>query len=184
MTPEIAAPLRHVVRVEAIKTRGTPVAVTAGPAERQAVATALGLASVEALEGRYSLSRNGDRVRLEGKIEAALHQTCVVTLEPFPVKLSVPVELDFAPEVESRVAARRGGDAEEIDVEVMLGEADPPEPIVDGTIDLGSVTVEFLSLALDPYPRKPGVAFSEPAPELQEERSPFAALARLGRGEK
>lgn len=183
MTPEVTAPLRHVVRVEAIKTRGTPVIVTAGAAEREAVARALGLASIELLEGRYSLSRNGDHVRLEGKIEAVLHQICVVSLEPFPVKLSVPVALDFAPEVESRVAAKRGGDTDEIDVEVMLGEADPPEPIVDGTIDLGSVTVEFLSLALDPYPRKPGVSFAEPAPGEDEERSPFAALARLSRGE-
>jgi len=42
------------------------------------------------------------------------------------------------------------------------------------------VTLEFLALALDPYPRKPGAVFAEPAPEEPPE-SPFAKLARLKR---
>ena len=59
---------------------------------------------------------------------------------------SVPLKLDFAPEAEAqerrvRETRRRDG---EIDIEVMLNEDDPPEPIVDGVIDLGAVTLEFL----------------------------------------
>jgi uncharacterized metal-binding protein YceD (DUF177 family) len=143
----------------------------------------LGLASLEALEARYTLSRNGERVKLEGRITTSLHQTCVVTLDPFPVKLDVPVKLDFAPEDEAGAAARRGErDDAEIDIEVLLNEDDPPEPIVDGVIDLGAVTLEFLALALDPYPRKPGVSFEAPAAEAGAE-SPFAALAKLKRGD-
>jgi hypothetical protein len=42
----------------------------------------LGLASVEALEARYTLSRNGDKVKLEGAISGKVHQTCIVSLEP------------------------------------------------------------------------------------------------------
>ena len=59
-----------------------------------------------------------------------------------------------------------------------MGERDPPEPIVNGRIDLGAVTAEFLALGLDPYPRKPGVAY-EPAPERDPADSPFAALAKM-----
>ncbi|MFJ5370074.1 YceD family protein, partial [Bosea sp. CER48] len=121
--------------------------------------------------------------KLEGRILARLHQTCVVTLDAFPVQLDVPVKLDFAPEEEIEAASRRAErDDAEIDIEVLLNEDDPPEPIIDGVIDLGGVTLEFLALALDPYPRKPGVSFEAPAAEPGAE-SPFAALAKLKRGD-
>ena len=65
-------------------------------------------------------------------------------------------------------------------------DSDPPEPVEDGHIDLGAVAAEFLALGLDPYPRKPGIAFSgdglvaeqDEAPEEKPD-NPFAALARL-----
>ena len=39
---------------------------------------------------------------------------------------------------------------------------------------------EHLTLGLDPYPRKPGVAFAEPAPlGADADASPFAALKTL-----
>lgn len=183
MTPDHgrAAPFRHPVRVETIRQRGTEILIEADAGQRAAIAAALDLPSVEALSARYRLTRNGERVKLEGRIQAELHQICVVTLDPFPVTLDVPVRLDFAPEEDALLAARRGdsGDAG-IDIEVMLNEADPPEPIVAGVIDLGAITLEFLALSLDPYPRKPGVSFEAPAAETGE-ASPFAALAKLKR---
>jgi len=178
-----ASPLKHPIRVEAIRPRGSEVVVRAEAEQLPAIAVQLGLVSVEALEGRYTLTRNGERVKLDGRIAARLHQACVVTLEPFPVQLDVPVQLDFAPEEDIAAFARRNDrDDAEIDIEVLLNEEDPPEPIVDGVIDLGSVTLEFLALALDPYPRKPGVSFEAPAAEPGAE-SPFAALAKLKRGD-
>lgn len=172
-------PLHRPIRVESITLRPVPVVVTPEQADLAAIATYLGVASVEALKASYTLSRNGERLKLEGMIKAGLHQNCVVTLEPFPVELNVPVKLDFAPEAEIAAMAKPSED-DEIDIEVLLNEEEPPEPIIDGTIDLGVVTLEFLALSLDPYPRKPGVAFSEPAPETPAE-SPFAALLQLKR---
>ena len=52
---------------------------------------------------------------------------------------------------------------------------DEPDPIVDGKIDLGALAAEFFALGLDPYPRKPGVAFEPPA-EPEPEATPFAVL--------
>lgn len=185
MAPETSAPLSHPIRVEAIKPRGTQVVVRAAGEALARVAKALDLASLESLEARYQLSRNGERVKLEGEIAAELHQTCIVTLEPFPVSLKVPVKLDFVPEAEALAAAERGQSRDEhgeIDLEIMLNEEDPPEPIVDGVIDLGAITAEFLSLALDPYPRKPGASFDRELGETEDE-SPFAVLAKLKRGE-
>jgi uncharacterized metal-binding protein YceD (DUF177 family) len=174
-------PLSHPIRVESITLRPVAVEIAPGGDDLPAIATFLGVASVEALKANYSLSRNGDRVKLEGMIKAGLHQNCVVTLDPFPVELNVPVKLDFAPEAEIAAMAKPSED-DEIDIEVLLNEEEPPEPIIDGMIDLGTVTLEFLALSLDPYPRKPGVAFSEPAPETPAE-SPFAALMQLKRDE-
>jgi len=60
--------------------------------------------------------------------------------------------------------------------------ADPPDEIVNGRIDLGALTAEFLALGLDPYPRKPGVSFDETAASDRSD-SPFAGLERLRRDE-
>ena len=51
-------------------------------------------------------------------------------------------------------------------------------------IELGEVLVESLSLALDPYPRKPGMVFQEVSDDSSADAgepapSPFAALAKL-----
>ncbi len=37
---------------------------------------------------------------------------------------------------------------------------EPPEPLVDGKIDLGAIATEFLLLGIDPYPRKAGAEFA------------------------
>ena len=48
-------------------------------------------------------------------------------------------------------------------------------------VDLGVVATEFLSLGIDPYPRKAGVEFAAPAVE-DDTPHPFAALAALKKG--
>jgi hypothetical protein len=42
---------------------------------------------------------------------------------------------------------------------------------------LGAYVVEDLSLAIDPFPRKPGAAFAPP--QMAAEPSPFIVLAKL-----
>ena len=63
---------------------------------------------------------------------------------------------------------------------------DLPDPIVNGRIDLGGLVAETLVLGLDPYPRKPGVAFADPTPAAPEppEASPFAVLRGLKPGDE
>lgn len=183
LPPSAPLPLQRPIRVDEIKLRGSHISVRAEAAELAGIARMLDLPSVESLEARYVLMRSGQKVKLEGEMTAQLHQTCAVTLDAFPVTLTVPLKLDFAPE-EPANPRRKGPEAEAgaIELEVRLNDEDPPEPIVDGVIDLGAVTLEFLALGLDPYPRKPGASFAESAPEAPPE-SPFAALARLKQSE-
>ncbi len=55
----------------------------------------------------------------------------------------------------------------------------PPEPIVNGVIDLGRLATDALFLGINPYPRRPDAVF-EPIVETPDpEDHPFAALKAL-----
>jgi hypothetical protein len=38
----------------------------------------------------------------------------------------------------------------------FLDESEDPEPVIDGKIDAGELVAQYLSLAIDPYPRLEG----------------------------
>jgi hypothetical protein len=169
----VSAPLfSRPVKVEAIPRDGLETSIEASEAERGALADFNGLAGVGKLAATFSLKHGaGGTVRVRGEIRADVTQTCVVTLEPFEASLVEPVDVRFAPAREETPhgAARGEGGAQKIEDE------DDPDPILDGKIDLGALASEFLTLGLDPYPRKPGVAFEPPAADGVD--SPFSALA-------
>jgi hypothetical protein len=106
-----------------------------------------------------------------GLVKASITQVCVMTLEPFDSTIEEEVEVDFAEA--SGMPAEPPTD---------INEYEPPDEIVNGQIDLGALTAEFLALGLDPYPRKPGVDFNYRDP-ADEKDSPFAALNKL-KGDK
>lgn len=149
--PELSRPLI----VDRIASGGVHEHIVARPAEREALAARFGLAALPSLEAWLdaALAPNG-MVRLTGRLEAEVVQTCVVTLEPLPSRLECPLGALFAPP----------GLMGQADPETACDpEAeDPPEAIVNGRIDLGEVVAQNLALALDPYPRKPGATFREP----------------------
>ena len=165
---------------------GLDMTVTANDAERAGVAAELGLLHVAALEGTFEVERrSGGRFQVLGQVEATVTQTCVVTLEPFESTLEQPVDVTFAPAQRDHDGAGRSNRSAA--KRMVIGGAgehdpdDPPDPMYDDTIDLGVVASEFLALALDPYPRKPGVSFDELT--IGEDAAPkpsaFAALERL-----
>ena len=52
---------------------------------------------------------------------------------------------------------------------------DPPDPLIGDVVDVEAIISEFLTLALDPYPQKPGAKFIDPTrQEAAAETSPFA----------
>lgn len=168
-SPEFSRP----IRVERIGNDGRDVSFSASEEERAALAARFDLEALGALAGRAVVTRiaGGKLFRLEAAFEADAVQTCVVTLDPLPVHLSETFTMTFAP-----------ADDIERPSEVVIGEEeDPPEPLVDGTIDIGEAVAEHLSLALDPFPRKAGAELPDsPAAAAEEDRPhPFAALAQL-----
>jgi len=177
MTSE--ALFNRTVRVEAVPKDGLTRTIEADPAERAALAELNRLPGVAKLTATFVLRRDGrGGVRVSGAVHAEFTQTCVVSLEPFEATLDEPVDVRFAPPAEEG-AARRAASGAPAET-VLLDAEDAPDPIVDGRVDLGALAAEFMALGLDPYPRKPGVAFAPPA-EAATPESPFEALADVGK---
>jgi len=185
-------PFSRPIDVKKVKDDALAMAIEASAAECAAVAAETDLPGVALLSATFSITRrSGGRFEVSGRVRAEITQICVVTLEPFESRIDQPVDVAFAPvldpdlDLKDRTGARFKDDAFGRGAPVTIpgndDQVDPPDPLIDDTIDLGALAVEFLTLSRDPYPRKPGVQFDdavvgdagEPAP------SAFAALERL-----
>jgi hypothetical protein len=146
------------------------------PRERTALADLGGLREVLSASASLDLTlmREG-RVHVVGRVMARIGQTCVVTLDPIESEIDEAIDLIFAPPEQIPALADLVDDAAESDTEIP----DPPEPIADGTIDLGRLATDALFLGVDPYPRKPDAVFEPPMIPDDPEDHPFAALKAL-----
>lgn len=152
--------------------------VAADAHEREALAERFGLVSVDLLVARGTITplAGGRRARLEGRIEADVVQSCVVTLEPVPAHIEDGFELTYD---------REAGARERREVVVRMEEEEElPEPLGEEGIDVGEAAAECLGLALNPYPRAPGAEVERQAEEGPEraESSPFSVLRKLKGG--
>jgi uncharacterized metal-binding protein YceD (DUF177 family) len=164
------------VAVADIPDTGRRIDLTADDATRLAVAKVAGVAALPRLEASFELMRQGhDGLRVAGRVVASVTQHCVVTLEPIESEIDENVDVVFAPQADAVPEKTAGSVLNAADAE------EPPEPLRDGTVDLGALAIEFLILGIDPYPRKPGVVFAAP-PAGDPASHPFAALAALKKG--
>jgi hypothetical protein len=173
-----AAQLSRPLTVAEVPAEGLEVEIVATEAERAALARLNEIPAVLSLAARLRVRRwRGDGLDVTGELKARVRQTCVVSLEDFDSDLDATVEVRFAPPAEAPRPRGRGREAEPAIVDHEALGDDPPDPLIGGAVDLGSVVSEHLTLALDPYPRKPGAQFVEPAAE-DGVVSPFAQLRR------
>ena len=173
-----APPLSRPLAVASVPAEGLDVVIRANEVECAALARLNALPGVLWLEAPLHVTRSGrDGLKVAGVVRAEIRQTCVVTLEEFDVALEEPVSVRFAPP-EAEARAEHSRREKSLSAEDALDmEGDRPDPLIGGQIDLGALAAEFLTLGLDPHPRKPGAQFEEPSPATPDE-SPFAALKR------
>jgi len=155
-----------------IQRSAVQTSLDADAAVRERIAKALGLESLSALQARLKASAWLDGVQVDGRWTATVGQICGVTLEPFESELHGEIHLRALPAGSQALGAR-----EDHEVDLDPEADDPPDVLDSDQVDLGAYVVEDLSLAIDPFPRKPGAAFE--APETNGEPSPFAVLAKL-----
>lgn len=180
-----------IVEVSAVAEGGRHLAIEANADERARLAERFGLIGIDGLAADVSLSpeEGGRLIRLTGTFTADVVQTCVVSLETLHDHLEATIDRVYATDasvpIDTTVA-----DEEHLDPE---GD-DPPDPALDGRIDVGEAVAEELALSLDPFPRKPGITFQDyvagqtrsgASLEPEKDRNsgpgggPFAALAKL-----
>lgn len=169
------------IAVADVPEAGLDIAIAADAASRQALAAADALPGIASLEADFHIApKAGHRFNVSGEMRAKITQICVVSLEPFDSEIVEPIDVDFAPadEVDRIEAEVRAANL--LGVEAAGPESEPPDPIIDGKIDLGALASEFLALGLDPYPRRPGVIFEAPQTGAADEKdSPFNILRKL-----
>jgi len=157
--------------IDRIGVEGYDITVQADPAECAALAARMHLPAVQSLTCRFRLRPargigKGDSFEGQGSLRAKVTQTCVVTLDDFPTELSEEFIVHFVP---------AGTEDEEPELDSV-----DEIPYTGTVIDLGEASAEQLALALEPYPRKPGVELEQDSAISAE--NPFARLAALRKG--
>jgi uncharacterized metal-binding protein YceD (DUF177 family) len=170
-------PFSHLYNLNRLGQAGDQVSFSATEEERAKLARFLDVPRVRLLAARVILKKLApNRFQLDFTFEADLDQACVVTLADVPAR----IDGQFARELHFTPALKRSkGQPEPEDI---LLDDDKPEEIDSPHYDLAAPLFEELVLAIDPYPRAPGVAFEPPNEGLDAPESPFAVLKGLKSG--
>ena len=160
------------VRLHELGRGALEVALQPDETERAKVARDLDLVSLPALTARLTLKPWMDGVEITGRFDAVVEQVCAVSLDNFEQPLAGEIEVRAVPAGSPQAPAPSGG---EVDYDPEA--PDPPDVLAGDVIDLAAYVVEHLALEIDPFARKPGVAFDYAPPEGPE--SPFAVLRKL-----
>jgi len=181
MKPEPgSSPVSFLAHVARLPKNGLPVMIEATEKQRAALATVHGLEKVERFVADLVVSgwkRGG--VHVSGTVRATIVQSCIVTLEPIEAYIDEAVEGIFLPESSKlkRPDYVPGG-------EIILDAEGPdsPETFSGDSIDVGGLAEQFFGLAIDPYPRKAGVAVGSPDESEEENHGPLYEKLKLLRG--
>jgi hypothetical protein len=168
-------PFEHDFNLGDLGRGGAEVRVEARGDDLARIAAWAGVRGVESFGATVELRKHSaTRFALDALLEADVVQDCVVTLDPVHGHVSRPVhrELHLAEMVRRKPheSIPRGAGA---------GDDEVPEEIDSLVYDLAAPLLEELVLALDPYPRAPGVEFAAPAAVEALPESPFAVLKSL-----
>jgi hypothetical protein len=160
------------LRLGEIGRGGLALSLAPDAGTRAQIARDLGLESLPALSAEVVLKPWLDGIELTGRFRAVVEQVCGVSLEAFEQPLSGEIEVRLVPPGSPLAAVAEGGE-----VELDPDAPDAPDILEGDLIDVAAYVVEHLALEIDPFPRKPGVAFDYVSPT--EETSPFAVLKKL-----
>lgn len=165
-------PLSTIYDLSNLSDAGAELTITATPEERARIAAWAEVQSIDKFEARVTLERRSPtRFEYQADFIADVVQSCVVTLDPVPAHLALWIARSL-----HLTRFLRGKDIPSHEFAPASDEG--PEEIEDVHYDIAAPLLEEFSLALDPYPRAPGVAFDTPDDGNVRE-SPFAVLKSL-----
>ena len=154
--------------------------IVASDSERAALAKRFGFLDLPVFSARVTVDRHpGKRVVVEGRLRGKIVQACILTLDPVTQDLDDTFQLVFAQDITDE-RDPESGEA------ILSASLDAPEPLTGNLLDVGELVAEQLSLAADPYPRRPGAKLEDVMPDVrgrrnrpEQRRHPFASLASL-----
>ena len=149
---------------------GDAVVIAPSKDDLARVAEWAGIEAVEAFKATVDLKKvTPTRFAFDATLDADIVQACVVTLDPVKSHIARTFHRDL-------FLAQTKPAMGEIDLAPV--DEDGREEIASLRYDLAVPILEELVLAIDPYPRAPGVEF-EPPPDEDKPEHPFAALKAL-----
>ena len=155
---------QQIHRLDEIPPNGWRGIVEAPKSALAEIARRIDAPEVIRLRGEIELHKTAQGLSVSGTLDSALVRECVASLEPFEETIKEPFELQFAHSAEPE-----GHGETEID-------PDAPEPLTGDSIDLADLLIQQLSLAMAPFPRKPGAASLAEKFAPPQSISPFEAL--------
>ncbi len=175
--------IERIVDVDRLGASGsTALEIAASEGERAALAKRVGFLSLPAFSARVTVDRGtGGRVVVEGRLRGKIVQACILTLDPVTQDLDETFRIVFKQDL-TEERDPESGEA------LVSAQADAPEPLSGHLLDVGELVAEQLSLAADPYPRRPGAKLEDVLPRprkdgrpvrQEQRRHPFAGLAAL-----
>jgi uncharacterized metal-binding protein YceD (DUF177 family) len=172
----MTAPLTQSYNLARLGNAGDEMRFAADATALAQIARWTGVQSVEKFEVRAELKKLApNRFGLTFHLLADVIQSCVVTLEP----VAGHIERSFSRELIFAGAQRHKPLPAESETLLDASEEEGPEEIQSLHIDLAAPVLEEFVLALDPYPRVPGVEFAPKSPDSKPPESPFAVLKDL-----
>lgn len=158
------------------KSKGMRFDITFSQNDLADVASILSALSVKKMriQGKISPSAAKDWA-LSAKVGTTVSQTCVITLEPVQTRVDTQIDITYV----SDYTLDGDDNVTEMKADETL------EPLMD-EIDLASIAIEAVALALPDYPKSQNAqleatVFAEPGvtPMSDEDTKPFASLASL-----
>ena len=175
--------IERIVDIDRMGASGSTVLdIAASDNERSALAKRFGFLGLPAFAARVTVDRRpGGRVVVEGRLRGKIVQACILTLDPVTQDLDETFRIVFKQDL-TEERDPESGEA------LVSPQADAPEPLPGHMLDVGEIVAEQLSLAADPYPRRPGAKLEDVLPKPrrdsrggrpEQRRHPFAGLAAL-----
>jgi len=165
-------PITRLYELGRMAQAGDEVTITPTPEDRARIAHWADVQSINSFAAKIDLKKvSATRYKLDVALDADIVQACVVTLEP----VRAHIERKFVRELLLTQAPQHSVK----EIELTPVDDDGREEIESLRYDLAVPVLEEFALAIDPYPRAPGVAFEAPADEADSADHPFAALKSL-----
>lgn len=150
--------------------------LVADAAERKALARRFGIQAIDSLEATALVVEVDGSVEVRGRISARLVQSCAISGDDFPVRVSCDYKLRFVPQADFEAALQAAGD----EIELASDDLDTI-PYTGSTLELGEAIAQTLALEIDPYAEGPGAnaAREEYGLTTPQDNGPWAALKAL-----